>query len=74
MATREKILKLAQKIDGLGSTFTEKDPQYYVLDCVVSDEQAEIALQMERRVPISAEKLLKSVVKLLKKQKDYYMN
>lgn len=57
MAIREKILKLAQKIDGLGSTFTEKDPQYYVLDCVVSDEQAEIALQMERRVPISAEKI-----------------
>lgn len=69
MAIREKILQLAQKIDGMGSTFTEDDPQYYLLNCVVSDEQAEVALQMERRVPISAEKIAEKCGKTIDETK-----
>lgn len=57
MATRQKIVALAQKIASSKKEFTEQDPQYYALECVVTDEQADLAVQMDVRVPISPEKL-----------------
>ncbi len=54
MAIRKKILNLAKKICGataLMIKLDEKAPEYYVLDCVVSDEQAEVGLGMELRSP-----------------------
>jgi NADPH-dependent glutamate synthase beta subunit-like oxidoreductase/formate hydrogenlyase subunit 6/NADH:ubiquinone oxidoreductase subunit I len=57
MAVREKIVALAQKVAMSRKPFTEQDPEYYALECVVTDEQADLALQMDIRVPISPEKL-----------------
>ena len=57
MATRKKIVALAQKIAMSKKEFTEQDPEYYALECVVSDEQADVALSMKVRAPISPEKL-----------------
>ena len=59
MAVREKIVRLCQKISGMDKPYTMEDPEYYCLECVVSDEQAEVALHMERRIPITPEKLAK---------------
>ena len=57
MATRQKIVTLAQKIASSKKEFTEQDPEYYALECVVTDEHADVALHMDVRVPISPEKL-----------------
>ena len=57
MAPRQKIVKLAQKIAVSRKQFTEQDPEYYALECVVSDDQADVALHMDVRVPISPAKL-----------------
>lgn len=57
MAKRPKIVELAQKISGSNTEFTEHDPEYYALECLVSDEMAETALLMDVRVPISSKKL-----------------
>ena len=57
MAVRQKIVALAQKIASSKKEFTGQDPEYYALECVVSDEQADVALQMRLRTPISPEKL-----------------
>ena len=57
MATRQKIVALAQKIAISKKEFTEQDPEYYALECVVTDEQADVALHMKVRVPISPLKL-----------------
>lgn len=54
---RENILKLAQKIAGQKIDFKESDPQYCCLDIVLSDEDADVALAMDRRVPIGSKKL-----------------
>ncbi|HUN56250.1 MAG TPA: FAD-dependent oxidoreductase [Smithella sp.] len=57
MDTRKKIVALAQKIASSTKEFTMQDPEYYALECVVTDEHADVALQMDVRVPISAAKL-----------------
>lgn len=53
MAPRQKIVALAQKVARSRKKFTEEDPEYYALECVVTDEQADVALQMDVRVPVS---------------------
>ena len=53
METRKKIVALAQKIASSPKEFTQEDPEYYALECVVTDEHADVALQMDVRVPIS---------------------
>jgi NADPH-dependent glutamate synthase beta subunit-like oxidoreductase/NAD-dependent dihydropyrimidine dehydrogenase PreA subunit len=57
MATRQKIVALAQKIASSKKEFTQQDPEYYALECVVTDEHADVALHMDVRVPISPKKL-----------------
>ena len=58
MALRKKIVKLAKMVGGLpGRIFTidENAPEYYALECVVSDEQADVALAMGLRKERTAE-------------------
>lgn len=57
MELREKIVLLALKICGRKVEITADNPAYYTLECVVTDEMADVALQMKRRVFTSAEKL-----------------
>lgn len=57
MAVRQKIVALAQKIASSKKEFTQQDPEYYALECVVTDEQADVALHMKLRTPITPEKL-----------------
>ncbi len=47
MTIREKIVKLAIHIAKLPLELTEESPNYYMLECVVSDEMADMALKME---------------------------
>ncbi|MEG2519403.1 MAG: FAD-dependent oxidoreductase, partial [Oscillospiraceae bacterium] len=52
MAARKLIIKLAKKISGPTALLVKIDenaPEYYVLDCVVTDEMAEVGLGMELR-------------------------
>lgn len=52
MAGRKKIIKLAKKISGptaLMVKIDESAPEYYVLDCVVTDDMADVGLAMELR-------------------------
>ncbi len=53
MAARQKIVKLAQKIASSKKEFTQQDPEYYALECVVTYEHADVTLNMDVRVPIS---------------------
>lgn len=46
---REKISKLAQHITQRNKVYTEKDPEYYVYADIITDEQADVLLSMERR-------------------------
>lgn len=46
---REKIVKLAKHITKRNKEFTQKDPEYYVFSDILSDEQADVLLAMERR-------------------------
>ncbi len=60
MAVRKKILKLAKKIAGSSALLVkwdERAPEYYVLACCVSDEQAEVGLAMKLRKPQTIEQL-----------------
>lgn len=51
---REAIIKLGQKItDRVGVKVTAKDPEYYGLAAMITDEMAEIALKMKLRMPYS---------------------
>ena len=55
---RPKIVKLAKMVGGLAGVVNkiEKDsPEYMALNCVVSDEQADVALTMGLRKPRTAE-------------------
>ena len=52
MALRKKIVKLAKMIggpSGMAFKIDENAPEYYCLECVVSDEQADVALAMGLR-------------------------
>jgi len=57
MSIRQKIVSLAQKISGTETAFTENDPEYYALECLVTDDMADLVMHMDLRVPISAKKL-----------------
>ncbi len=60
MATRKKIVRLAKKISGATAMMFKIDetaPEYYVLDCVVTDEMAEVGLAMELRKPRTIERI-----------------
>lgn len=54
MALRKKIVKLAKMIGGLVGVVNKIDenaPEYYGLECVVTDEMADIALCAGLRKP-----------------------
>ena len=59
MAIRSRIVKLAQIITEMEKDYTEQDPEYYGIECVISDEQADVAIHMELRKPIVPEELSK---------------
>lgn len=62
MAARKKIVKLAKKICGptaLMAKIDENAPEYYVLDCVVTDDMADVGLAMELRKPQTIEQIAK---------------
>ena len=66
MAVRKKILQLAKKICGATALMIKLDenaPEYYVLACCVSDEQAEVGLAMELRKPQTVEEIAKKCKK-----------
>jgi len=58
---KQKVLEFANKVSGkkVGGkgSFTTADPRYYIMEPVVSDEMAEVALVMGFRKPRSAEEL-----------------
>ena len=67
---REKILKLGQMVTNrIGYKVTTEDPEYWGLDCLLTDEMAEIALKMKRRKP----RTLKDLVKLTKKNPGHLL-
>ncbi len=68
MELRPKIVKLAKMVGGLTgmvNTIDENAPEYYALECVVSDEQADVALTLglrkERTAAYVAKKCGKSL-------------
>ena len=66
MALRPKIVKLAKVIGGVPGKLTKIDehaPEYYCLDCVVSDEQADVAIAAGLRQPRTVEYLAKKTGK-----------
>lgn len=70
MAVRKNILKLARKISGpvaMLITLDENAPEYKVLNCVVTDEMAEVALAMELRGPMPLGKIASAAVSLWRK-------
>ena len=64
-----KVLEFANKDRnkkmGSKGAITASDPRYYIMEPVVSDEMAEVALVMEFRKPLSAEELSKRCGKSL---------
>ena len=60
---REKIIALGKKMTDripykLGlEKLTESDPEYYGLECVVTDDEADVALAMDLRKPTTPEKI-----------------
>lgn len=55
---REKILKLGQMItDRIGVKVTVNDPEYWGLECIVTDEMADVALKMKVRKPATLDEL-----------------
>lgn len=68
---RELILKLGQKItDRIGVKVTTKDPEYWGLAGVITDEMAEVALSMKVRVPATAPQIAKKCGKSLERTED----
>lgn len=62
MALRPKIVKLAKMVGGIAGArnkIDENAPEYYALACVVSDEQADVALSMGLRKKRTAEYVAK---------------
>ncbi|NLH01023.1 MAG: pyridine nucleotide-disulfide oxidoreductase, partial [Clostridiales bacterium] len=57
---REPILKLGQMITNrLFYKVKPEDPEYWGLAAIISDEEAEVALKMKRRVPRTLKELVK---------------
>lgn len=68
---RELILKLGQKItDRIGVKVTTKDPEYWDLAGVITDEMAEVALSMKVRVPATAPQIAKKCGKSLERTEE----
>lgn len=66
MELRPKIVKLAKMIGGLTGMVNKIDenaPEYYSLECCVSDEQADVAMAMGLRKPKTAEQIAKKIGK-----------
>ncbi|MEA5077722.1 MAG: FAD-dependent oxidoreductase [Anaerolineaceae bacterium] len=65
MAVKLKVLEFANKVGkkkmGSKSGILPTDPEYMILEPVVSEEMAEVALGMERRVPRSADEIAANV-------------
>ena len=62
MALRPKIVKLCHMVGGLTgmvNTIDENAPEYYALECVVSDELADVALTLGLRKPRTVEYVAK---------------
>ncbi|GAA0220100.1 FAD-dependent oxidoreductase [Metaclostridioides mangenotii] len=61
MARKEKVLEFANKVSrkkmGSKSGIKTTDPEYMVLEPVVTDEMAEVALCLQMRKPMSAEEV-----------------
>ena len=69
---RELILKLGQKItDRIGVKVTTKDPEYWGLAGVITDEMAEVALSMKVRVPATAPQIAKKCGKSLERTEEH---
>ena len=69
MALRPKIVKLAKVIAGVPGKLTKIDenaPEYYCLECVVTDEQADVAIAAGLRKPRTIEYLAKKTGKTVK--------
>mgnify|MGYP000201124172 CR=1 FL=1 len=65
---RASILKLATKISiecGTYTGVTPNDPEYKILDPVITDEMAEIAMGLKVRKYVTAEQVAKKVKKPL---------
>jgi hypothetical protein len=58
MATKQKVLEFANKVSkkkmGSKSGIKPSDPEYMILEPVVTEEMAEVALCLEMRKPQSA--------------------
>ena len=68
---RDLILKLGQKItDRIGVKVTTKDPEYWGLAGVITDEMAEVALSMKVRVPATAPQIAKKCGKSLERTEE----
>lgn len=68
---RELILKLGQKItDRIGVKVTTKDPEYWGLAGVITDEMAEVALPMKVRAPATAPQIAKKCGKSLERTEE----
>ena len=66
MALRPKIVKLCHMVGGLTgmvNTIDENAPEYYALECVVSDELADVALTLGLRKPRTVEYVAKKIDK-----------
>lgn len=68
---RELILKLGQKItDRIGVKVTTKDPEYWGLAGVITDEMAEVALSMKVRAPATAPQIAKKCGKSMERTEE----
>jgi len=61
MAVKEKVLDFANKVSkkkrGAKDAVKPEDPEYRILEPLVTDEMAEVALSLEFRIPQSAEEV-----------------
>jgi len=72
VAARKKILKLAKKICGATALMIKLDenaPEYYVLDCVVTDDMADVGLAMLLRKPQTLAQIAKKCGRPLEETK-----
>lgn len=76
MALRPKIVKLAKMVGGLTGMMNHIDenaPEYYALEGVVSDEQADVALQLGLRKERTAEYVAQKCGKSLEETREILM-
>ena len=70
---RPKIVKLAKMVGGIAGVMNKIDgnsPEYYSLDCVVTDDMADIAMIIGLRKPRTFEYVAKRSGKSKKETKD----